>query len=378
MSGDSGEKTKKPTSKKIRESRKKGDVAKVPTIPKLLALIAVLELTLAMRDVMWDQMEGWMTHALTHVPYATGNLGNYALASLVSAPLMSASLVMCVSLALLASVFALIGNIIQTGLVFSPEAIPKGQYLDPVSNAKQMLGGEQWINLLLNVVKVLIIGFAVALSIALSLDDILHLADGDLKYMFNTVLDMIGRTERFALLFIFVCVVIDWATRKHFQYKQMMMTHEEWDREMREEYGNKHTRQQRKKITNELMMGEVQKVKKADAVVVNPTHFAVALLYSPRECPLPIVIVRGSNEMALAIREIARRDGIPIVRSVWLARTLYAVGREGKPIPRMTLKAVAAVYRAILALPAQDRPEDEVIDLDPDTREDEDEDGADE
>jgi type III secretion protein U len=365
MADDSGEKTKKPTAKKIRESKKKGDVAKVPTIPKFLSMVAVIELMLMFRDTWWRTLEGWMDYALSKVPLATGNQGNHALGALIGAPLLSAALMMCIAALLVAAMLAAIGNILQTGLIFSPEAIPKKDYIDPVSNAKQMLSPEQLIQLLLNLLKVGLIGLSVFMSIAYSLDDLMHIADGSLEFMFNTVVTMIGRTERFALLFILLSSVLDWVNRKHFHYKQQMMSHEEYDREMKEEFGNKHVRQQRKKISNEIMLGDAarKKTKAADVVVVNPSHFAVALLYVPSQHPLPIVVARGSDETAEIIKAVAKQERIPIVKSVWLARTLYAVGIEHKPIPRLTLRPVAAVYRAILTLGKNGAPIGDVIEM---------------
>jgi type III secretion protein U len=364
-----GEKNKKPTAKRKREAVKKGDVAKVPTIGKLLALVAVIECTLASRDLWLDTVKGYMMYTISMVPSATGKPGNHAVVSQVAMPLLASALLMCLAVIGIAAFLALVGNIVQTGLVFSPEAIPKMQFLSPLSNFKMHFSGEQLLQVPLNILKVILIGLAIYTSIISSLDGILHIADGSLDNMINAVLDLIGATERSAIAYIFICVLLDWILRRHFNNKQMMMSHEEVERENKEIHGDKHVRGARKKLSHELLFGQAaERTRKADAVVTNPTHFAIALRYSPEECPLPVVLTRSSGELALHVIATAKKHGIPVVRSVWLARTLYAVGREGKPIPRLTLRAVAAVYRAIIELSAQDAPPAEVIDLEADNR----------
>jgi type III secretion system FlhB-like substrate exporter len=86
-------------------------------------------------------------------------------------------------------------------------------------------------------------------------------------------------------------------------------------------------------------------VKQADAVVVNPTHYAVALYYRAGETPLPKILVKGHDDKAKKIIEFARKYDKPIIRYVWLARTLYA--HKGQYIPKPTMQAVVAIYHAL-------------------------------
>ncbi len=92
-------------------------------------------------------------------------------------------------------------------------------------------------------------------------------------------------------------------------------------------------------------------------LVVNPTHYAVALFYRPGETPLPIIHCKGEDEDALALIARAKRAKIPVVQSVWLARTLYKVN-AGRYIPRPTLEAVAHIYQLVKQL---DEVTDQVI-----------------
>jgi type III secretion protein U len=90
-------------------------------------------------------------------------------------------------------------------------------------------------------------------------------------------------------------------------------------------------------------------VEDADMLVVNPTHYAVALYYRPGETPLPMIHCKGEDEDALALIARAKKAKIPVVQSIWLARTLYKV-KAGKYIPRPTLLAVAHIYQVVRQL----------------------------
>ncbi|HYG67470.1 MAG TPA: EscU/YscU/HrcU family type III secretion system export apparatus switch protein [Anaeromyxobacteraceae bacterium] len=132
-------------------------------------------------------------------------------------------------------------------------------------------------------------------------------------------------------------------TRWRFAVK-MRMTKEEAKREAKEEEGDPLLRGRRRQRHRELARGQVRaEVPRADAVVVNPTHIAVALRYRKDESRAPRVIAKGKGALAEYIRELARENGIPIVQDVPLARLLYRKVKVGREIPAQTYKAVATI-----------------------------------
>lgn len=125
--------------------------------------------------------------------------------------------------------------------------------------------------------------------------------------------------------------------------KRMKMTREEAKREMREEDGDPLIRGRRRRKHRELIKNRVRlEVPRADAVVVNPTTFAVAIRYR-KEDGAPRVVAKGKGAMAEVIRDLARENGVPIVENIPLARLLYKRVKVGREIPAETFKAVAAV-----------------------------------
>jgi flagellar biosynthesis protein FlhB len=126
--------------------------------------------------------------------------------------------------------------------------------------------------------------------------------------------------------------------------QKMRMTKDEAKREMKEEEGDPLHRGKRKRRHREIVLGQARReVPRADAVVVNPTHVAVAIRYRRDEGRAPRVTAKGKGVLAEHIRALAREHGVPIVEDVPLARLLYRKERIGREIPAATYKAVAAV-----------------------------------
>ncbi len=137
---------------------------------------------------------------------------------------------------------------------------------------------------------------------------------------------------------------VDFALQRFRFGRKMRMTKEEARREHREEDGAPEVRARRKKRHRELARGQAAvEVPRADALVVNPTHVAVAIRYRRDEGHAPRVTAKGKGALAEYMRELARSHGVPIVEDVPLARLLYRKVKVGRTIPAATYKAVAAV-----------------------------------
>lgn len=356
------EKTHKPSAKRLREAREEGNVAKADSIPHLLAFAGVFELTAATSDK-------WLSDGSAVLGSYISRLGQTSAAMKLDAkdvlvPLGAVGLALVIVALLAAAALALIGNVAQTGVVVSPKGIARFDRLDPISHAKQFFSAEQFQMLLMSIVKACAIFGIVTVVGLLSLNSLLHAGGTSLTLAAKTIVDVAVKCERMAMLLLIVLVVIDWAIRKHSYIEQLKMTREEVEREQKDAYGDKHARAGRNDFRRDLLAGELtENTRKANAVVTNPTHFAVALLYDPARYPLPVVLARGMDEQAALMRHTARAAGIPVIRSVQLARALYSVGRDGRPVPRVTLKAVAAVYRVVAEIKAGERRVDEDVEL---------------
>jgi len=136
------------------------------------------------------------------------------------------------------------------------------------------------------------------------------------------------------------------ARRKH--VKDLMMSHEEVKQEHKNSEGDPHAKSKRKSLHKQLASGgPARGVQKAPAVVVNPTHVAVALRYDEGECDAPYIVAKGQEEDALKLRKEAEALEIPVIRDVPLARTLvhYDVGEQ---VPEELYQAAAAILKVAL------------------------------
>jgi type III secretion protein U len=360
------EKTEKPTKKKLDDARKKGQVAHSPNVPKVMATVGLMEIVLGTRDIWIPHLQGWILHALIYLGLAGDPRHASTPVAVVGVPVLAAAALFSAAALGTAMTLALVGNVMQTGFMVAPEAVlPDPQRIDPIGHLKQMFSMEKVMELVTNVFKVLIIGTCAVYAIYSSFGQLVDMMDGPLERAVEVFLRLLQRTERMSLIAMLLFTALDWAVKKRSFMQQMRMEKQEVEQEQKDQFGDKHIRQHRKKMSKEMMSGSVrERTRRANAVVTNPTHFAVALRYHPDEAPLPVVMARGADEGAHAMIAMAREAGIPIIRCVWLARTLYSVGREDRMVPSIALKATAAVYRAIIEVLERNGGFEQVLEVD--------------
>ncbi len=140
----------------------------------------------------------------------------------------------------------------------------------------------------------------------------------------------------------------DYALARRRWLRDLKMTLEEVRRDHKENEGDPRARARRAALHRTLVRGSLERTKDATFVVVNPTHIAIAIRYSPPDVAVPEILVRAAGEGAHHVRLLARRHGIPVVENVALARALYAQGEAGRVIPAPTFVAVARVIAALM------------------------------
>lgn len=209
---------------------------------------------------------------------------------------------------------------------------------------KRTFSKEFAVDLLLMVLKVVVVGAVIYFTVradVLTLPEQLTAAPAA---QLAAVFAPLGRVTVRIVAVLAVFAGADLAL-SHWRFREKLkMTKEEAKREMKEDEGDPLLKGRRKKRARELVKGRLAvDVPKADAVVVNPTHIAVAIRYRKEEGAAPRVIAKGKGELAERIRELARAHGIPIVEDIPLARLLYKRVKLGRAVPAETYRAIAAV-----------------------------------
>jgi type III secretion protein U len=337
---DSADKTEKPTAKRLREAHKKGDVAKskdlsstVGTLVWLLIFAASSSFFYEQFSTMFDRTWRDMQHPENHV----------ALEALFDA--LRVLVVVGMFPAIVASLLGMLVEFLQVRGVFTFEKMkPDLKHLNPVEGIGKIFSTDNLIETIKSILKaVLIIGLFVVLArhYANDLSRLpLHNPDtvGHLWWRVASVF------VTWALVFFLFFSVGD-AMLQHFNFiKKLRMSRRDIRQEMKDDEGDPYIRQRRKQLHQEWAQQNMRAgVRRANVVVTNPTHLAVALYYEKGETVVPVVTAKGEDTMARVIRETAQEAGIPIMRQVDLARALYAEVELDDFVPPDLFEAVAQV-----------------------------------
>ncbi|HEY8024626.1 MAG TPA: type III secretion system export apparatus subunit SctU [Burkholderiaceae bacterium] len=343
----SGEKSEKPTSKKKRDAREKGQVPVSRDFARLVGMTVVTEATFMSESLWRDAIHSLMELTLKSV----GRPFDAALNEVLHAAI-QLGLAVVATTALLLIVTAVMSYWGQFGVLIAPELLhPSLDKLSPASNVKQLFSKKKLVEFILASVKSGLAGLLMYLLIRDQLATIVTLAGGTPWDIYSGFITLLHHAFYIIVAPFMVLALIDLAIQKHIHIKSLMMDMEEVKQEYKEMEGDPMIKGKRKQLARELASGEGEatKTKDANAVVVNPTHFAVAMLYD-ESTPVPIVLAKGRDEVAQAMINAAREAKIPVIRHVWLARTLFATCQEDNPVPKASYDAVAHVYAVVMEL----------------------------
>lgn len=347
----SGEKTEEATDHKLSEARKKGEVGQSQDVHKLLICWGLIEAILALADDGMRQLQSLVELPLRRLDQPFVRTFEEVL---VHAGWMLASFsIVAVGLAVLLRV---IGGWSQFGPLFAPKAFKLDfNRLNPVNQFKQMFSAQKLTELLTSVLKAAAICSVLYIVVKPALGVLIKLALTDLDQYWHTLADLFAQVAHATLGTLLAIAAFDFGLQKFFFLKRQRMSKEDIRNEHKQAEGDPHMKGHRKSMARQLIdQPGTAKPKptgkeKADMLLVNPTHFAVALYYRPDTTPLPRILYKGQDADARELIAQAQEDGIPVIRYIWLARTLYK-SDEGSYIPRDTLQAVAQVYRLLREL----------------------------
>ncbi|MBC3300462.1 type III secretion system export apparatus subunit SctU [Pseudomonas sp. SWRI18] len=346
---DSGEKKHPASAKKLRDQRKKGQVAQSQDVAKLMVLTAISEIALATAETSLQRFQQLMLLPISRLdqPFvrALEEVLFEGLGVFFSFALLMAGVAITTKL---------ISSWMQFGLLFAPETLKLDfNRLNPISQIKQMFSAQQLMNLLMSVVKACLIGLIVYVVVRPSLSTLINLATSDLQSYILALIALFRHLLHVCLGMLLVLALIDLVMVKHFFAKRMRMTQVEVVKEYKDMEGDPHVKGQRRSLAYQLAQEEpkvkLPKLEESDMLVVNPTHFAVALYYRPGKTPLPLLVSKGTDDEARKLIRRAKAADVPVIQCVWLARTLYTK-KLGASIPRETLQAVALIYRTLREL----------------------------
>lgn len=339
--------TEQATPKRVQKAREKGNVAKGQELSKVVSIAAGLYGLYAWIGVLYDSMREIM------VRYLGQSMGFEATPDSVYGMFMWLAVElakMLLPLLLFMGFLSYLTLRLQVGKLWTTQVFKfKLSNFNLFNGLKRLfISPQTLIRLGKSIIQAAVIGIAPYLVIKAEMVNFLPLyfleADGLSKYILETSHTMV----LYALVPMTVIAAADlWYSRWDYNENLKMTKDEVKDERKQAEGDPKIKQQQRKKMMQVMMRRMMQDVPKADVVITNPTHIAVAIRYDAMEAPAPMVLAKGADHLAEKIKEVARENGVPIRENVPLARALYKSVEIGEMIPEDLYKAVASILASL-------------------------------
>ena len=344
---DSGaERTQEATPKRIEDARKKGDVPRSKELNTVLMLLASLigfaflgsTGVNAYKQLATHQWHIERAHLFTDQALLNGLLIPFTEALWISAPFL---------LLMLLAVF--IGPLCMGGWVFSTSSLKVDlKKVSPLAGLKRMFGVQTMAELFKSILKVLVLGVLSVLMFKMNIDNYLSLGALPLTEAVNSMFGIIFVIILVLVMSLSVVVLVDVPYQQWSHAKKLRMTFQEVKEENKESTGNPEVkarvRQMQHSNANRKML---QDVPDADVIIVNPTHYSVALRYGD-DLVAPVVVAKGADLIALKIREIGKHHNVVIFEAPPLARALFRNSDVGETIPSELYLAVAQILAYVL------------------------------
>ena len=344
------EKTEAPTEKKRRESREEGQVAFSKELSSAALLAGIVLTLVATSPFILDSFRELMTNIFRQMASADELSVNsiYTLSGEIITTMLPA-FTPFLTVIVLVAIFA---AVVQVGIQITFKAIvPKFSKLSPLTGIKRLFSSQSLADFLKSMAKLIIVGFVGYLTYMDKISELNGLSvstpEAILKYNFTVVAEVAGKI----VLALVAIAIFDYFYQRWHQEQQMMMTKQEVKEETKQTEGDPQLKARIRQIQREMSNARMmQEVPKADALIVNPTHFSVAVLYDRDIMAAPEVTAKGVDHMALRMRTIARENNVPILERPELARDLYANVEIGEDIPERFYKAIAEILAFVYRL----------------------------
>ena len=344
---DSDSKTEEATPSKLQKAREKGDVAKTPDLGMVASFVGVAAVVAI--------AGGWLSRNLAAEllpfiarPDSISLEGHGAIE--VARLAMHAAAPALIAVMAVAALFGAGGTLIQTGLLFSPEKVkPDWKKVSPMAGLKRILGPDGLMQFVKSLAKVVMVGWVGWLVMKPYVGPLRELAALDPAAMLPLMVDILRRLVFAAAGLMLAIAGLDWLWQRSRFLKRMRMTKEEQKEEFKNSEGDPHIKAKRRQIaiqrSRRRMMAAVPN---ATMVIMNPTHYAVALRYDAGETAAPQCVAKGMDAIALKIRALAEEHEVPVIEDPPLARALYAAVEIDDFIPPAHYEAVAKLIGFIM------------------------------
>ena len=342
-----GEKTEQPSAKRLRDARRKGEVAHSKDFTQTLLILAIFGYFLARTGYMVETMAKMilMPAQLMRLSFSQ------AVQVLIHTLLKEAVelLLPVLGIVLLVGLFA---ETIQVGVFFAFEKLkPSAKKLNALANLQQIFSLKNFMEFLKSCLKIAFLSTLTFVLIRNDLPVLTSIPEAGLTGLGEVVGALIKSLLIYIGIAYGVIALADLVWQRYQFRKGHMMAKEEVKQEYKEMEGDVHIKHKRKQLHQEMLQNDaLQSARQATVIVTNPTHLAVALYYDGEETPLPLVLAKGEGALAEGMMKAAREAGVPVMQNIPLARSLTTNSDVGQYVPSELVEPVAELLRLLQQL----------------------------
>ncbi len=344
------DKTEEATEKRKQDARKKGQVAKSMELNSVVVLFAMFLLLNVAGGWFYHEISLYLKNNLSpsflNTELTESNLGHMLLQHLIF------FFRIFLPIGLSAVVIAVGINYIQVGPLYTTETLrPKFSKLNPINGFKRLFSTQGLVDLVKSCLKLVIVLYFAYSTIKSKVFLLVGTAKLTVLQTGAMVWSIVFQVALKVCAFLLILAIMDYIYQRWQLRKNLRMTKKEVKDEFKQVEGNplikNKIRQRQREIAQRRMM---QEVPKADVIITNPTHLAIALKYEPGRMAAPTVIAKGEGYIAQKIREIAQANGVVLVENKPLAHAIYKTVKIGEAIPEKLYQAVAEVLAFVYRL----------------------------
>ncbi|PCI59444.1 MAG: flagellar biosynthesis protein FlhB [Gammaproteobacteria bacterium] len=346
---DSGERSEDPTSKKIEDARKDGQIARSKELGTMFVLVGSASAMMIMGSQLVDGLARMMTRLFSLTKQEAFDVHASFQVAMKAIGTVFSSLLWIFFIIALA---AFVGNILLGGMSFSWKAAGvKPSKMSPFAGFKRMFGAQAAVELLKSILKFFVVAIVAYLLLNNLFDEIIGLSLETTPNNFAHAVNLLLWMFMTLTLSLIIIAVIDVPYQLWKHTNELKMTKQEVKDESKNSEGNPEIKGRLRRLQMEVSQRKMMtEVPNSDVVITNPTHYSVAIKYDFKEGGAPMIIAKGVDEMAIHIRKIAKEHNVEIIPSAALARSLYYSSEVNEEIPEELFAAVAQVLAFIFQL----------------------------
>ncbi|MPW24808.1 flagellar biosynthesis protein FlhB [Alkalibaculum sp. M08DMB] len=343
---DKASRTEEPTPKKLRDAKKKGQVAKSADLNASASFFLFVLLTGVLSPFILNNGIIFLRNSLS-IDYSTNISGENVGAMLLNGILTFGYIIL--PFAIIAVIMGIAINLVQVGFLFTVHPLkPDIKKLNPIEGFKNIFSGKSLFTLVKNVLKLTLVFYMTYRNLTDSIVRIINAGDIGTPKLFQFIMDLVKDLSINIAIVMLALAVVDYVFQRRDHKKKLKMSKQDIKDEFKEMEGNPEMKAARQQRQRQIAMGRMMaSIPTSTVVITNPTHIAVVLQYNSESDKAPLLTAKGADYIAEKIKDIAKENNIPIMESKALARNMYSKVEVGDYVPVELYKAIAEILAIV-------------------------------